>query len=232
MRKNDYLTADANDVVVGVASYGIKDVTPLAQQLEQIQTEEESGLALNVKTLQVDTAAIDEAKTYGTTAGKLAAVKPLVGDAPEDTQAWLDRPVRDILNASPDGNEIQMDQYPLGNGGKTMPSLNPDTSQAPSSVSQSIPSGGSDPAQWNSLAANELDAEAEPEATGELQPAVTPEGTGGPQPAETPQGEPVNPPSIPLETPPSPDEQDGGASSDSSAPPQQQPGGGEPGAHN
>ena len=86
-------------MVVSVASYGIKDVSLIRYQLEAMQKVDSSGTELTVRIVLADRAMIAQAEALGTTAGKLAMVKPLAGDSPEEMQAWLRRSVHEVLMA-------------------------------------------------------------------------------------------------------------------------------------
>ncbi|HPJ03317.1 MAG TPA: hypothetical protein PKU80_10795 [Candidatus Limiplasma sp.] len=105
LEQEQYFTAGSeNNVVVSVASYGIKDVSLIRYQLEAMQEVENSGTELAVRVVLADRAMVIQAEELGTTAGKLAMVKPLAGDSPEEVQAWLRKSVREILMAG-QGNE-------------------------------------------------------------------------------------------------------------------------------
>ena len=210
LEDDTYLSDEAdNDVVVAVASYGIKDVQTLAQQLEQVQTVQNSGTALNVKTVQVDSATLAEAKEYGTTAGKLAIVKPLIQDSPEETQEWLRKPVREILDA---GGE-QTDTEPIQPDG-AMPSSEPPTSDGetpPADIPATAPDSSPPGSETAEITAGITQ---QPETDEQTQQTIS-----DAQPDEAPPETAEEPPNGPMNDAPPPDPM-GGEQQPDSAPPE------------
>ncbi len=227
LEDGDYLTGDAdNDVVVAVASYGIKDAKPLAQRLEQMQTVENSGTELSVRTVQVDSDAIAQAREYETTAGKLAIVRPLAQDSPEETREWLQKPVREILSASDDraGSENGMPpaEPPQTVSGQTAPgsgtppapsptpapgvSLMPEGSPAPSG--SPLPTGSPAPTGSHVLGVSPAPVSSpapagSPATAGQQTPDAAQAGLGTPEPepSAAPSGTANPPTATPKKTP-------------------------------
>lgn len=101
LEEDAYLTEEAdNDVVIAVASYGLKDVAALQEQLQDMQTVADSGTTLSVKTVQVDAGTLAEAEAYHTTAGRLALAKTIADGDGAAAQEWLQKPVHDMLGAA------------------------------------------------------------------------------------------------------------------------------------
>lgn len=186
LENGEYLTGEAeNDVVVAVASYGVKNVSPLVQELNQMQTVENSGTELSVRTVEVTSAAIAEAKEYETTAGKLAIVKPLAQDSPEEMREWLQKPVRDILSASDDRavTESSMPPAEPAQPGGSPPAAESGTMPAPSPTP--APSGNPQPVGSPALSGNPQPT-GSPMPTGNLMPSASPVPAGSPAPTGSP----------------------------------------------
>ena len=102
-----------NDVVISVASFGLKDVKGLAGTLKDSAGSALDGHALCVTAIQTDAGKVQEAQKYHTTAGKLVIVEGLAqgGENLSDgiKEDWLKKPVREILGHkngnAPNGNE-------------------------------------------------------------------------------------------------------------------------------
>lgn len=102
-----------NDVVISVASFGLKDVNGLSGTLKESALSALKEHALSVTSFQTDPEKVREAQKYHTTAGKLVIVESLTqggdGLADDIKKEWLEKPVREILNHknanAPKGNE-------------------------------------------------------------------------------------------------------------------------------
>ncbi len=98
-----YFSDDAeNDVVIAVASMGLKDVNGLSKRLQSSAGSALPDRPLNVTAFQTDSTKVQEAKQYHATAGKLVIVENLAsggdGLGNESKEEWLKKPVRDILS--------------------------------------------------------------------------------------------------------------------------------------
>jgi hypothetical protein len=91
-----------NDVVISVASFGLKDVNGLAGTLGESAGSALADWTLYVTSFQTDQGKVREAQKHHTTAGKLVIVENLAqnGDGLEGgaMEEWLEKPVREILN--------------------------------------------------------------------------------------------------------------------------------------
>ncbi len=97
-----YFSDDSeNDVLIAVASLGLKDVSSLSERLEGSAGSALPDQPLAVTAFQTDRAKVQEAQQYHTTAGKLVIVENLAGSgngfADEAKEDWLKKPVREIL---------------------------------------------------------------------------------------------------------------------------------------
>lgn len=108
LESNAYFSGAAeNDVILAVASLGLKDVGSLTQQLADIQTVEPSGTPLHVETVQSDAATVSEAETYHTTAGRLTLAKSAGNAWEADPQTWLTKPVGELQDAAAQAAAVQ-----------------------------------------------------------------------------------------------------------------------------
>ena len=195
LEAEDYFQADtANDVVVAVASYGIKDTEPILEQIKQMQTVQNSGTELNVQTVLADRAMVAEAEALQTTAGKLAMVKPIAGDSMEKTQEWLGRPVREIIAAGQGGAEDNEITLII----ETQPpeSTEPQQTLTPVTEEPAGQFGGdpSQPQQASPTASVQGEEQNGPSQTSEptVASAAPPQSTGAPAPSPKPPDAPQN----------------------------------------
>jgi len=91
-----------NDVVIAVASFGLKDVNRLSGILKVSAGIALTDHALKVTVFLTDTKKINEAQKYHATAGKLVIVENLAssvdGLQAQTKEEWLRKPVREILS--------------------------------------------------------------------------------------------------------------------------------------
>ncbi len=193
LEAGEYVNAGAeNDVVVAVASYGIKDTEPILEQIKQMQTVKSSGTELSVQTVQADRAMVAEAEALQTTAGKLALVKPLAGGSAEETQAWLRRSVREILAAGQDGGEadamhLTIETEPPAQPTEPQQTLTPDTEE-PTGQSGGSPSQSPQPSSESGEQGDGQNGPSQtPWQTSEptADPTATPKPTTAPMPMPT-----------------------------------------------
>ena len=110
-----YFSDDAeNDVVIAVASLGLKDVGGICERLESSAGSALPDQPLAVTAFQTDRAKVKEAQQYHTTAGKLVIVENLAasGDGLADAakEDWLKKPVREILGHENGNAQTKMDE--------------------------------------------------------------------------------------------------------------------------
>jgi hypothetical protein len=110
-----YFKDDAkNDVVIAVASFGLKNVDSLSGTLKDSAGSSLTDHVLAVTSFQTDTAKVHEAQKYHTTAGKLIIVENLAqgGDGYADAtkEEWLKKPVREILGHNNGKAQTQADE--------------------------------------------------------------------------------------------------------------------------
>ena len=91
----------ANDVVIGVATYGIRDVTDVVRALQGNSTRTYDQCTVTITALGVNTAIIAQAKQYHTTGGKLALAERAMaaqGEAqPAVIEDWIAKPIGEII---------------------------------------------------------------------------------------------------------------------------------------
>ncbi len=102
LKSREYFTDESeNNVIIAVATYGLKNTSSLNKQLESSIQSLSWSHVLDVKTIETSAAKVQEARRYHSTAGKLTVVEEIVaseGDTDESTkEEWLKKSVRDIM---------------------------------------------------------------------------------------------------------------------------------------
>lgn len=156
LRNSGYFPAETeNDVVLSVSSYSEPHAERLAERLEE-QTAMQQDL--NVISISVSRGDVNAAHALGASAGKLYLVERLRessgSETPFDTEGWLDRPVREILQ------KTQEEQTRFGS-----------PADAPSV--QNTPSGGPAPTP-NALPDSSAQPDGLPRQSGEPLPQSSP----------------------------------------------------------
>jgi hypothetical protein len=193
LRQSQYVSADAeNDVVLAVASLGIKNVDSLTKRVADSARDDARWSAITVTTLQADYESVERSREYQTTAGKLLLVESLEtlqGNPPDfSKEEWLQKPVRDILERK---EEIQQSSgaspsAPGDSGGpESAPSPKPSAGHsAPDTGAPPQESAGGGP----SAGAASTSPPAAPKATPSPQSTAAARDTPSPQPpASAPQ---------------------------------------------
>lgn len=107
-----------NDVVIAVASFGLKDVNRLSGTLKDSAGSVLMDHVLEVTSIQTDTGKVNEAQKYHTTAGKLVIVEDLAqsenGLADDLKEEWLEKPVREILKQKNGKSQPNTDEKNTG----------------------------------------------------------------------------------------------------------------------
>ncbi len=131
LRGSGYFPVETeNDVILSVSSYSEPHAERLAQRLEERTAKQADLSVISVSVSKVEVAA---AHALGASAGKLYLVERLRassgGETPFDTEGWLERPVREILQ------KTQEEQARFGSTAGTQPEQN-----APSGLPAPTPS--------------------------------------------------------------------------------------------
>ncbi len=130
-----------NDVVIAVASFGLKDVNSLSGALKDSAGGSLTDHVLDVTSFQTDTEKVHEAQKYHTTAGKLVIVENLAQDgeglADEAKEEWLKKPVREILKqkngkAQPQTDEKKTEKPEHTTDTLSTEGIRPDDAESPS----------------------------------------------------------------------------------------------------
>ena len=110
LQKSQYVVSGSeNDVILAVASLGLKNVDGLAKHIAENADEFGQRNSVVIITLQADPASVKRCKELKTTAGKLMLVESL--EALEGNfsglskEEWLKKPVRDLLDRKKKGNQ-------------------------------------------------------------------------------------------------------------------------------
>ncbi len=131
LQKSRYVVSGSeNDVILAVASFGIKNVDGLTKRLAKSADEYGRQISVTITTLQADSASVKRSRELKTTAGKLMLVESLeaLEGNPSDLpkEEWLKKPVRDILDRK---KAIQQKSFAKGleaGGPSPAPSAAPD----------------------------------------------------------------------------------------------------------
>ena len=115
---HSFTAEDQNDVIIAVASYGLKQVDGMPARLGSEIHMMYPTKSWNIHAMVADAAMVDQARQYHTTVSKLMVVQTLMA-SPQGQQAtleeWLQKPVREIYagvnNALPDA-PAQQDPMP------------------------------------------------------------------------------------------------------------------------
>jgi hypothetical protein len=130
-----------NDVVIAVASYGLKDVISLSGTLKDSAGSALTDYVLAVTAFQTGPEKVHEAQEYHTTAGKLSIVENLAqggdGLAEKTKEEWLKKPVREILchkngNAQPKTEEKKPEKQEQTADGMAAEGIHPAVTGSPS----------------------------------------------------------------------------------------------------
>lgn len=151
LRDSGYLLEETeNDVVLSASSYSEAHAAQLAARLEASAEQQQN---LTVVSVSVSKSDVEAAHALGASAGKLYIVEQLQkssgGDDAYDTEDWLEKPVREIMQKTQEeralngsGNGAQAGQDDLSGGPKTQTDA-----EQPDSLGQP----GGQPAQGGNL---------------------------------------------------------------------------------
>ena len=137
--QNRYVDSDSeNDVILAVASLGIKNVDGLTKRIAESAGDYGRQMPVTITTFQADSASVKRSREFKTTAGKLMLVESLgtLEGNPSDfsREEWLEKPVRDILDrkkAIREKSTADKSQKPKVVAPSTVPSAAPDAGSMP-----------------------------------------------------------------------------------------------------
>lgn len=135
--QNRYIDMDSeNEVILAVASLGIKNVDGLTKQIARSADDYGRQMPVTITTFQADSDSVKRSRDYKTTAGKLMLVESLgaLEGNPSDfsEEEWLKKPVREILDRK---KAVRQKSF----------SEEPEEADAPSPTPSAAPSAGSTP---------------------------------------------------------------------------------------
>lgn len=114
-----YLDGEAEDsIIIATSSEGTGKADKLAEQLQTSVEEvnQENGASVAVETFSVEPERVREARELGVTPGKLNLIEKLkeaAGDSAEvNIDEWLDKPVKEIMQATKEYQKASEDQKP------------------------------------------------------------------------------------------------------------------------
>lgn len=138
------VSGSENDVILAVASYGIKNVDGLTKRLAESADEYGRQNSVSITTVQADSASIKRSRELKTTAGKLMLVESLgaLEGNPSglSKEEWLKKSVRDLLD-----RKKSIQQKPSADGpeaGVPTPAPSVAPSVAPSAAPSAAPVAG------------------------------------------------------------------------------------------